>query len=295
MKFKLVIGISLFTIALLISSAFLLKQPPQEAFLEKRAELVVRQIGHQLLQYAGDSTSRVLPVKRLGTSTFQLEFQNHFGFIPDTLVKIVRNNLALADLPTNYIVNVVDCASQEVVYGFEVRPFQKEIVPCLGRAQPKGCYTIGITFVNFQSSQNSNSYYSYPLLISGLIGLSLIAFIGRYYFKREKKTDSNAIVDGVSIGKYTFSLDRQLLTCNSETIELSHKEAKVLSILAAQQNQLISREELLKKVWEDDGVFTGRSLDMFISKLRKKLKNDPCVEITNVHGKGYKLEIKPEL
>ena len=72
------------------------------------------------------------------------------------------------------------------------------------------------------------------------------------------------------------------------------KEAKLLSIFATRQNDLISREELLKKVWEDDGVFTGRSLDMFISKLRKKLKNDPCVQITNVHGKGYKLEIKPE-
>ena len=132
------------------------------------------------------------------------------------------------------------------------------------------------------------------MIISALIGLSLVAFTGRY-LKREKNGSSNAIVDGVSIGKYLFSLDRLLLTFNSETIELSHKEAKLLSILAARQNDLISRDELLKKVWEDDGVFTGRSLDMFISKLRKKFKNDPGVQITNVHGKGYKLEIKSEL
>ncbi|MBI1769579.1 MAG: winged helix-turn-helix transcriptional regulator [Bacteroidetes bacterium] len=292
MKFRLVIAISLFSVALLISSAFLLSQPPQDVFMEKRAELVVRQIGHQLLQYAGDSTSRVLPVKRLSTNTFQLEFQNHFAFMPDTLVKIVRSNLALIDLPVDYLINVFDCASKELVYGFEIRPGYKEIVPCRGRAQPRGCYTIQISFVDFQSSQNFNSYY--PLVISALIGLSLIAFTGRYYLKSERK-EGNAIVDGVSIGKYSFSLDRQLLKFNSETIELSHKEVKLLSILAARQNDLISREELLKKVWEDDGVFTGRSLDMFISKLRKKFKNDPCVQITNVHGKGYKLEIKPEL
>ncbi len=100
------------------------------------------------------------------------------------------------------------------------------------------------------------------------------------------------IADGVLIGTYSFSLSNQLLISDLETIELSDKEAKLLSIFAAQPNQLISREELLKKVWEDDGVFTGRSLDMFISKLRKKFKNDASVQITNVHGKGYKLEIK---
>jgi DNA-binding response OmpR family regulator len=107
-----------------------------------------------------------------------------------------------------------------------------------------------------------------------------------------KKENSITHADGIAIGKYSFSLSSRLLTINSETIELSDKEARLLSILAHEQNQLISREVLLKKVWEDDGVFTGRSLDMFISKLRKKLKNDASVQITNVHGKGYKLEIK---
>jgi hypothetical protein len=289
MKFRLVITISLFSVALLISSAFLLKQPAQEVFPEKRAELVVRQIGHKLLRYSGDFTSRVLPVKQLRTGTFQLKFETPFSFMPDTLVKIVRSNLDLINLPVGYIVNVFECASNEVVYGFEIRPGHKEIVPCLGRAQPRGCYTIQISFVDFQSSQNLNSYY--PLFISALIGLSLVAFIGRYYLKGKRKGDGNAIVDGVSIGKYSFSLGSQLLNFNSETIELSHKEVKLLSLLADRQNHLISREELLKKVWEDDGVFTGRSLDMFVSKLRKKLKNDPSIQITNVYGKGYKLEI----
>ena len=289
MKFRLVIGISLFGVALLISSAFLLRQPSQDVFLEKRAELVVRQIGHQVLRYSGDFTSRVLPVKKLDSSTFQLKFETPFSFMPDTLVKIVRSNLDLINLPVGYIVNVFDCASNEVVYGFEIGPSHKEIVPCLGRAQPKGCYTIQISFVDFQSSQNLNNYYL--LFTSALIGLSLVAFTGGYFLKREKKGNSNAVVDGVSIGKYSFSFDRQLLNFNSETIELSHKEAKLLSILAARQNELISREELLKKVWEDDGVFTGRSLDMFISKLRKKLSADPDLRITNIHGKGYRLEI----
>jgi len=257
--------------------------------LEKRAELIVRQIGHKLLRYSGDFTSRVLPVKQLSPGIFQVKFETPFSFMPDTLVKIAKSNLDLINLPVGYIVNVFDCTSKEMVYGFEIRPNQKELVPCLGRPQPKGCYTLLISFVDFQSSQKTNN--NYPLLICAFVGLSLIAFTGGYYLKRKKEDNIAPIVDGVSIGKYSFSSTSQLLKFNSETIELSYKEAKLLSILAAQQNQVISREELLKKVWEDEGVFTGRSLDMFISKLRKKLSGDSNVQITNVHGKGYKLEV----
>lgn len=293
MKLRLIVIVSLVGIALLISSAFLLRQPPRDTFLEKRAELVVRQIGHKLLRYSGDFTSRVLPVTQLSPGTFQLKFETPFSFMPDTLVKIARSNLDLIHLPVGYIVNVFDCTSKEMVYGFEIRPNQKELVPCLGRPQPEGCYTLLISFVDFQSSENLNN--NYPLLISSFIGMSLIAFTGGYYLKRKKERDSSLIVDGVVIGKYSFSFELQLLKFNSEIIELSYKEAKLLSILAAQQNQVISREELLKKVWEDDGVFTGRSLDMFISKLRKKLSGDSNVQINNVHGKGYKLEIKTNL
>lgn len=291
MKSRLFIALLLCGVVLLLSSAVFIKQNPQDEFLEKRAALVVRQIGHTLLQHAGDSTSRMLPVKQLSSGTFQLEFQNQFSFVPDTLVKIVRTNLAQIDLPVGYMINVFDCGgSKELVYGFEIRPNYKEIVPCLGRVQPKGCYSIQIAFIGFKSQQHASSNYVW--LLVGFTGVVLIAFTGGYYFKREKKKETDVLTDGVAIGKYSFSLGSRVLKFNSETIELSDKEARLLSILANQQNQLISREELLKRVWEDDGVFTGRSLDMFISKLRKKLKEDPTIQITNVHGKGYKLEIK---
>lgn len=260
MKSRIFITILLSSLALLLSAVVLIRQNPQEAFLEKRATLVVRQIGHRLLQYSGDSTSRVLPVKQLSTGTFQLEFQNHFSFMPDTLVRIVRDNLALVNLPVGYLLNVFDCASNEVVYGFEISPSYKEIVPCLGREQPRGCYSIQISFVDFQSPQNLRDYY--PPFVFALISLSLVAFVGRYYLKGEKEGVKVTIVDGVSVGKYSFSSGGQLLRFNSEIIELSDKEAKLLAIFAGRQNQLISREELLKKVWEDEGVFTGRSLDM---------------------------------
>ena len=64
-----------------------------------------------------------------------------------------------------------------------------------------------------------------------------------------------------------------------------------MEILAAKPNQIVKREELIKRIWEDNGVVVGRSLDTYVSKLRKKLKDDASIKLTNVHGVGYKLEI----
>jgi DNA-binding response OmpR family regulator len=81
------------------------------------------------------------------------------------------------------------------------------------------------------------------------------------------------------------------LLVGSEVISLTDKECKVLELLNNNFGELIPRDTLMQKIWINEGVITGRSLDMFVSKLRKKLSGDPELRITNVHGKGYKLEI----
>ena len=95
----------------------------------------------------------------------------------------------------------------------------------------------------------------------------------------------------IRIGKYHFYSDKQYLTYNSEQIELTSKESKLLYIFASTPNEIIDRNRLQKEIWEDEGIIVGRSLDVFISKLRKKLENDSTVKLVNIHGKGYKLEI----
>jgi DNA-binding response OmpR family regulator len=77
----------------------------------------------------------------------------------------------------------------------------------------------------------------------------------------------------------------------AQEIDLSKKECELLSIFIEKPNEIIKRDELIKRVWEDNGVVVGRSLDTFISKLRKKLQDDTSIKISNVHGVGYKLEI----
>lgn len=92
------------------------------------------------------------------------------------------------------------------------------------------------------------------------------------------------------IGGYTFDSENMLLTGFEESRPLTRKETALLSILCENQNKLIAREFLLKKVWGDDDYFLGRSMDVFIAKLRKYLSADTSISITNVHGAGFKLE-----
>ena len=92
------------------------------------------------------------------------------------------------------------------------------------------------------------------------------------------------------LGKLRFDVKGQRLLSDNDVISLTEKECKILELLSNAFGELVTRETLMQKIWLDEGVITGRSLDMFVSKLRKKLSVDPELRITNVHGKGYKLE-----
>jgi len=91
------------------------------------------------------------------------------------------------------------------------------------------------------------------------------------------------------IGKYEFDYTTQIIYDGDQKQKLSTKEAELLRLLCLKQNEVLTREEALLNIWHDDNYFNGRSMDVFLSKIRKYLKDDPKVEIINVHGKGYKL------
>jgi DNA-binding response OmpR family regulator len=91
------------------------------------------------------------------------------------------------------------------------------------------------------------------------------------------------------IGDYNFDYTTQLIYYNGLQQKLSTKEAELLRLLCLKKNSVLTREEALLSIWHDDNYFNGRSMDVFLSKLRKYLREDPKVEILNVHGKGYKL------
>jgi DNA-binding response OmpR family regulator len=93
------------------------------------------------------------------------------------------------------------------------------------------------------------------------------------------------------IGKYTFDPNNMTLNNKEQSRVLTKKEAALLRLLAENKNKLLTREHALNTIWGDDDYFIGRSMDVFITKLRKYLSDDPSVKIVNVHGTGFKLEI----
>jgi len=91
------------------------------------------------------------------------------------------------------------------------------------------------------------------------------------------------------LGGFSFDAQKQLLTFEGETKKLTTKESELLNLLAANANNILERNFALKTIWVDDNYFNARSMDVYITKLRKLLKGDPNVAIINIHGKGYKL------
>lgn len=103
--------------------------------------------------------------------------------------------------------------------------------------------------------------------------------------KRNKEEEN----ENISLGKYTFNLKKQILQFDESTEKLTHREANLLYYLIKNKNQVLERSFILKKLWGEDDFFNARSMDVFITKLRKKLKSDPSIQIINVRGFGYKL------
>ncbi|MBE0423078.1 MAG: response regulator transcription factor [Lutibacter sp.] len=93
----------------------------------------------------------------------------------------------------------------------------------------------------------------------------------------------------IKIGQYLFNVKNQTLVLNDATETLTHRESELLHHLIQHKNQVLERSFILKKLWGDDDFFNARSMDVFITKLRKKLKDDPSIQIINVRGYGYKL------
>ena len=91
------------------------------------------------------------------------------------------------------------------------------------------------------------------------------------------------------IGSFTFDTQKQILARGDEMTKLTTKESELLNLLCAHSNEILQRDYALKTIWIDDNYFNARSMDVYITKLRKHLKADENVEIINIHGKGYKL------
>lgn len=298
-KRKYLWGILLVLFISIVSMAFGIKE--KNDFEMARREILLRRIGHEILLQSNDSTSRVLPIKKLSENEYQINFEHAFTFQPEGLVNISRRLLAEEPFASDYIVNVLHCVNASVVYSFAISENKKDdIVSCKGRQQPTSCYTINFKFHPTGIISLNNGYV--------LGGSTVVVILGFVLLKSDKAhriliKNQSPTIEGLTtiiqnqsgsmftLGALSFDSTANKLIMNGKTKDLTGTETRLLRIFALTPNQIIERSQLQKEIWEDQGVIVGRSLDMFISKLRKKLEFDPNIKIVVIRGKGYKLQI----
>ena len=128
----------------------------------------------------------------------------------------------------------------------------------------------------------ADDYITKPFSMEELV-LRIEAIFRRVKGKRTKEQQV------YQFSNMTFDTQKQILTINGDSTKLTTKEAELLALLCAHANDILERNHALKQIWVDDNYFNARSMDVYITKLRKLLKPDPRIEIINIHGKGYKL------
>ncbi len=273
-----------FLIILLVPKLLPNTDSPTDDF-SKKVKISLRAVGNDLLLSNQDSTSLILPVKKITDLQYELSFENDLVFSPDSLVTIVKRTIEKSWLSQNYLVEVIQCSDNEVAYSYEINlNEEKTIIPCSNRILPLKCYTLQFQFLDQREQSNNMIFHLFVIL-----GFFILEFILYRFRVHKKSVEKNQ--NYTSIGSFQFYPQQNKLIKEASEIALSKKECELLEIFVTNPNQILKREDLMKKVWEDNGVFVGRSLDTYISKLRKKLQDDDAIKITNVHGVGYKLEV----
>ncbi len=271
----------------------------------------LRMIGHQVMLQSGDSTSRILPVVKEG-KRYRLQFTSDFHFDPEHLVSLVDSVLKKSQVAESYLVEIEDCLTTQVVYSYEIKTSYKlDLVPCKGRIQPKGCYTLYFTLLDADGREPVQGNVSLkptvfdPGVQKGMgyselavASLAVVLLIGiSVYFRKRSVTTEETVKENlhkenlhlITLGEYQFDPRNMALRHKEEVVALTGKESDLLLLLHTSANSTLERELILKTVWGNEADYVGRTLDVFISKLRKKLEADPSLKIVNVRGVGYKL------
>lgn len=278
-------------------SAFISEKTPPSVKndFSQKVNLALRQTAHQLLKQAGDSTSRIAPIKKTAENTYLVELEHAFNY--NSLPVFLQNSFAEHGVQGKYDVAVWDYDIKELILGYTSSDLSKgENVPCQGREQTAGHFKFTVTFAEPTSFWAKNIWIWFVL--GGLSALTLATSAYFLFLNKKKKpeiipendlqTDKTHLI---AIGKSVFDIRNQTFTTDDTTQKLTFREAKLLQLFCEHQNELLDRDFILKAVWEDEGVLVTRTVDVFISRLRKILKHDESLKITNVHSRGYRFEV----
>jgi hypothetical protein len=294
----------------------------QQEQASEHIQLALRRTAHLLLRQAGDSTSTIAPVKQTAGNKYVVELKHAFNY--DSLPKYLQSSFDAYRITDKYDVAVWDCSYDNLVLGYSSFDILKKGnlesitasnlsgseeagVPCAGRGQNEACLNFAVTFMNpslresFWTVKSENSTYLL-FTLGGLLAL-ILAFI--LYFKAnytKNKINTNlkeeialpkeiTDINLIFIGKTQFDTKNHTLLIDNIEQKLTYQEAQLLQLFCKNKNELLERDFILKTVWDDDGALITRSVDVFVSRLRKLLKPDASLKIATVHGRGYRFEI----
>lgn len=260
------------------------QQEEPENFSPEKINLALRRTADALLRQSGDSTSRIPAVEQVVGDVWRVRLDQPFEY--EKLPALLQSSLNRFGISRPYEVAVRRCDDSTIDLGYHQIDFiQNNNVACGGREMPEGCHFIEITFLE------NNKKKSLGGIFGGFLLLLLGGLTGYWFFRRQKTTPAAAgETEWLEFGNSRLDVAGQVLVCSGERQTLTFRETKLLRLFAAEPDRLLERDYILQQVWADEGVLVGRSVDVFVSRLRKKLAADPSVGIVAVHGVGYRLD-----
>lgn len=256
-----------------------------------KVNLALRRTAHHLLRSAGDSTSRIPAIQQPNPQTFRVTLARAFDY--DRLPDLLQESLRLHRVGGAYDVAVLDCASGELQLGYNIRDLMgNKPVPCGGRSIADGCYIVQVTFDAPATAPQSAMHWPVLALGALLAGLLFVVWSRSTQPVAVPAQPTTTATDQIPFGQSCLDVGSQTLRSGSTQHNLTYRETKLLRLFVSRPNQILERDLILKLVWEDEGITVGRSVDVFISRLRKLLHDDPTIRIAAVHGVGYRLDVQ---
>lgn len=255
---------------------------------EKRLEptqvnLAIRRAIDLLLRDAGDSVSLIPPVLHSSEGIWRVRVDHPFDY--DLLPRVLQSSFEVYKIQEHYEVALRHCQDDILELGFNKVDAQSgKWIPCQGREGTSNCYVVEVIFPEIKNSLGATIGYLW--LAAGVFCCVFGWLIFRWLSGKTIQTGKELLVFGNS----TFDVNGQLLNSGGEQYSLTFREAKLLQVLVVNMEQVVERDQLIQLVWGEEGVQVSRSLDVFISRLRKKLSNDDSISIVAVHGVGYRFQ-----
>jgi len=248
--------------------------------------LALRQVGHKLLIQQSDSTSTIPPIEYIGNNGYLLPIKKVIQY--NALPELLTNAFEDFKITSPYEVVIKNCDDDIIILGYNSVGLEQGVIPCINRDHTESCVNILVQFYDPADKENekhASVFFPFWIIPILLIGFGILVYKFLWPKKTEEKENSL-----VTIGQYSYDPKNQTLSIKEEKFNLTFRENKLLQLLASKPNEVLTRDEIMSKVWTDEGVIVGRSLDVFISRIRKLLKQDPSIQIKSVHGVGYRME-----